>query len=108
RANAIYLCMAGNASTYELKAMYKRLAKVELEHASIVCKVMKIDMPDSMKESCSEEDVENFKSTIELEEHASELYHQFAKDSTEESLRKLFAALAIAEEKHIKLIKNYL
>ncbi|MFC1608931.1 ferritin family protein [Patescibacteria group bacterium] len=108
RANAIYLCMAGNASTYELKSMYKRLAKVELEHASLVCKIMKIEMPESEEESCSEEDVENFKATIELEEHASSLYHRFAKDSTEEPFKRMFAALAIAEEKHIELIKNYL
>lgn len=108
KANAIYLCMAGNADTYELKAMYKRLAKVELEHANVVCKIMKIGVPSIMEEECSEDDVENFKRTIELEEHASDLYHQFAKDSVEELLKKMFSALAITEEGHIKLIKNYL
>jgi rubrerythrin len=100
--------MAGKAKTYEIKAMYKRLAKVELEHAVIVTKLLKTDRPEIGTETCSEEEVENFKKTIELEENASNLYVQFTKDVTEENIRILFTALMQAEEDHIELIKNYL
>ncbi len=108
RANAIYLCMAGKAISYEIEKMYKRLAKVELEHATIVTKFLKIEMPQSLVEQCSDEDVENFKKTIELEEHAAGLYLKFARESEEQKIKIFFTALAKVENEHIELIKNYL
>lgn len=107
-ANAIYLCMAGKAKAYEIKAMYKRLAKVELEHANIACKLMKISLPAAGSETCSDEDVANFTETIKLEENASSLYAQFAKDATEQEIKILFTALMQVEADHIELIKNYI
>jgi rubrerythrin len=107
-ANAIYLCMAGKAKTYEVKAMYKRLAKVELEHANIACKLMKISLPEALTESCNDEDVENFAETIKLEENATSLYVRFTKEAAEKNIRIFFTALSQVEADHIKLIKNYL
>ena len=107
-ANAIYTCMAGKAATYEINKMYKRLAKVELEHAVICTKLLQIPMPEIAAELCSDEDVENFQKTIELEEHASSLYAEFAKSSTETHVKIMFTALNQVESDHIKLIKNYL
>lgn len=108
RANAIYTCMAGKALTLEISKMYKRLAKVELEHAVICTKLLGIEMPPIGTELCSDEDVENFQKTIELEEHASGLYADFAKQATERHIKILFTALNQAEKDHIELIKNYL
>jgi len=108
KANAIYLCMADKADAYEVRAMYKRIAKVELEHANIACKLMGIALPKSQVESCNDEDVENFKATVALEEHATSLYANFAKEATEQNIKILFTALAQAEADHINLIKNYL
>jgi rubrerythrin len=107
-ANLIYLCMANKADSYEIKAMYKRLAKVELEHAVIVCKIMDIALPKAGPQTCVEDKVKNFERTIELEDHAAKLYAGFAKVATETNIRILFTALAQVEEDHIKLIKNYL
>ena len=107
-ANAIYLCMTGKAKSYEIKAMYKRLAKVELEHANIVCKLMKISLPGVSSELCSDEDVENLNETVRLEESASTLYIRFAQEATEQEIKILFTALTQVEADHIKLIKNYL
>ena len=64
KAVANYNCMAGKAKTYEIKAMYKRLAKVELEHAVIVTKLLGTDKPVIGIETCSDEDVENFKRVL--------------------------------------------
>jgi rubrerythrin len=108
KANAIYLCMAGKAKEYKIRAMYKRLAKVELEHAVIVTKLMGMDMPAIAPESCSDEEVKNFTRTIELEDHATMLYKQFLSEATEDNIRKLFGALSQVEQGHIELIKNYL
>lgn len=107
-ANAIYLCMAGKAKSYEIKAMYKRLAKVELEHANIACKLMKISLPNINPELCSDEEVANFAETIRLEENATELYGKFAQEATEQLIKIFFTALMQVEADHIKLIKNYL
>lgn len=108
KAKEIYLCMAGKAKSYEIEAMYKRLSKVELEHANIACKILKIEMAQASPEGCSDEDIENFKKTIELEAHAAGLYHKFAVQAPEQPIKMMFTALAQAEEDHIKLIKNYL
>ena len=108
RANAIYLCMAENADTYEIKAMYKRLALVESEHANIVRKFLKIELSEHGMETCSTEDVENFQKTIELEDHAQDIYAKFAKEAVEKPLKIFFTALTQAEQDHIELIKNYL
>ncbi|MFA5961744.1 MAG: ferritin family protein [Parcubacteria group bacterium] len=107
RANAIYLCMAGQAKDYPIIKMYKRLAKVELEHAIIVTKLLKMAMPEIKPEECSSEDVENFKKTIELEDHAVELYKKFAGEAQEVNIRKFFGAIMQAEMGHIELIKNF-
>ncbi|PIR73543.1 MAG: hypothetical protein COU40_02275 [Candidatus Moranbacteria bacterium CG10_big_fil_rev_8_21_14_0_10_35_21] len=108
KANSLYLCMASKAKSYEIKAMYKRLAKVELEHAIIATKFLKIERPGIDAESCSEEEIENFNKTIELEDHATKLYAGFAKTAEDRNIKILFTALAQVEEDHIKLIKNYL
>lgn len=108
RANALYLCMAGKTKTYEIKALYKRLAKIELEHAVICTKLLKIEMPTTKTEICSDEDRENFQKTVELEDHASGLYARFAKEAEETPVRIMFTALNQAELDHIELIKNYL
>jgi len=106
-ANAIYTCMAGKAATYEISKMYKRLAKIELEHAVICTKLLGIEMPPAGSELCGDTDSENFQKTIELEDHASELYTEFAKNSEEAHIKILFTALNQAEQDHIELIKNY-
>jgi rubrerythrin len=108
KANAIYLCMAGKAGSYEVKAMYKRLAKVELEHASVACKLMGCDLPQQLSETCSDRDTENFVKTVQLEEDATNIYVQFAKECEEKNLKIFFTALSQVEADHIKLIKNYL
>jgi rubrerythrin len=52
--------------------------------------------------------LENFKRTIELEDHAVELYRKFAGEAGEAHIRKFFGAIMQAEIGHIELIKNYL
>jgi len=107
-AHALYFCMANKAEKYEIKAMYKRLAKVELEHAIIVTKLLDIARPVVKEELCSDDLVENFKKTIELEDSATNLYVRFAKEATEQNVKIFFTVLAQVERGHIELIKNYL
>jgi rubrerythrin len=108
KATAIYACMAGKSKEYGIMKMYKRLSKVELEHAIIVTKLLGIPMPEIVPETCSDGDFENFKKTIELEDHATMLYKKFAGISAEDHIRKFFGALMQVEAGHIELIKKYL
>jgi len=108
RATAIYLCMTRKANSYEVMKMFKRLAKVELEHAVICTKLLKIEMSENISESCAETDVENFQKTFELEDHAANLYREFAKSSPEQHIKIMFTALNQVEQDHIILVKNYL
>lgn len=107
RAVAIYNCMAGRAKAYEIKAMYKRLTKVEMEHAVIVTKILQSARPEIGEEVCADEDQENFKKTISLEENATNLYKQFMQEAEEQNIKTLFTALSQVESDHIELIKNY-
>lgn len=107
-ANSIYLCMAGKAATYEVKAMYKRIAKVELEHAVIVTKILGISLPEITPKTCADTAAENYQRTIELEDHAAVLYKKFAAEASEANLRKFFGALSQVEAGHEELIKSYL
>jgi rubrerythrin len=108
KASAIYTCMAGKAKEYKIIKMYKRLAKIELEHAIIVTKLLGITLPETEGQPCSEDDAENFQKTVELEDHAVELYRKFTGESTEAHIRKFFGALMQVEQGHIDLIKNLL
>jgi rubrerythrin len=107
-ATSIYQCMATKATSYEIKAMYKRLAKIELEHAVIVTKLLKIERPEVLTISCPDSEAENFKETIVLEDNASKLYVQFAREATEAPVKKFFGALTLVEREHLELIKGYL
>jgi rubrerythrin len=107
-ATAIYLCMADKAEKYEIKAMYKQLAKVEREHAVIATKFLGMLRPEEKEETCSEDMAENFKRTIDLEDNATKLYARFAREATERNIKIFFTALAQVEAGHIELIKNYL
>lgn len=106
KATAIYTCMAGKSPEYKIQKMYKRLAKVELEHAIIATKLLDIKMPEISPEICGDVDSENFLKTIELEDHASTLYKKFVGEATEDHIRKFFGALMQVEAGHIELIKN--
>ena len=108
KASAIYTCMAGKAKTYEVKAMFKRLAKVELEHAVIATKIMGTPAPVVVPQNCADADAENFKETVKLEKHATEVYAKFLQEATETNIRILFNALNQVEADHIKLMENYL
>jgi rubrerythrin len=108
KATAIYNCMSQKSQNYWQKAMYKRLAKVELEHAVIVTKLLNIDRSEIREENCSEDILENFKKTIKLEEDATILYKKFTQEAEEEKIKIFFTALAQVENDHIELIKNFI
>jgi rubrerythrin len=108
KATALYNCMSDKAEKYEIRAMYKRLAKVEQQHAMVVTQLLGMATPEIDSENCSDDLAENFRKTIELEDTATNLYVRFAKEATEKNVRIFFTALSQVERGHIELIKNYI
>lgn len=102
-----YLCAAGSAKgkDNELEGMFKRLAKVEREHASLLSKLLRIKVPEIINEplECLEEELKNISESKARETNAVAHYTQFLAEATEERVRTVFAALVAVEKTHLEL-----
>lgn len=107
-ASGIYSCMADYADSYEVQAMYKDLAKVEREHSYIIAKMLGYERSEISPQICSEDDLENFKKTLELEDNAVQKYNCFAKEAEERAVKIFFTALTQVEQGHSELVRSYL
>ncbi len=89
----------------ELQGIFKYLSKVEAEHASVVKKILKCDMPQPEKgrEVATDDDGENLRTAHERETAAAALYKKFAEESVEPRVKKVFAVLSDVESDHLDL-----
>lgn len=89
----------------ELQGIFKYLSKVEAEHASVVRKILKCDMPqpEKGKEVATDDDRENLRTAHERERVAAALYKKFAEEAMEPRVKKVFAALSEIESDHLDL-----
>ncbi len=100
-----YFCAARKASNEADQVMFKRLAKVEREHADTIVKLLKIDGPDisKNKDECSKENSNNLRESNERETNAIQHYTQFLALATEERVREVFSAIIEIEKDHLSL-----
>lgn len=102
-----YLCAAGatKGKDNELEGMFKRLAKVEREHASLLSKLLGTKTPEIINEplECSEAELKNLSESKTRETNAIEHYTQFLSEATEDHVRTVFAALIAVERTHLQL-----
>ncbi|MCK4927569.1 MAG: ferritin [Candidatus Aenigmarchaeota archaeon] len=98
-----YFCAAKKAKNVTDSTMFKRLAKVEAEHASTIAKMLKVTNPEISrdKDICSVED--NFKESHEREDNAIRRYAQFMSEASEPKVIMLFKALVEIEKDHLSL-----
>jgi rubrerythrin len=68
-----------------------------MEHATIVTKLLGKDAPVIKEQECSNDLKVNLEQTVKLENDASMLYKQFARQAMEERIRIFFAALTQVE-----------
>ena len=106
RSNArFYLGMAQRKDNDLLRSAYKRLAKIETEHAEVFCKLAKLDLPADI--GTPGETTGSWATDIEesltRENRASELYGQFAGRATNERLKEVWNAVSAVEADHITL-----
>lgn len=89
----------------ELQGIFKYLSKVEAEHASVVRKILKCDMPQPEKgmEVAADDDRVNLGTAHERERAAAALYNKFAEEAMEPRVKRVFAALSEIESDHLAL-----
>lgn len=88
-----------------LQGIFKYLSKVEAEHASVIRKILKCELPQPEREEslASGDDRKNLMTAHAREVAASALYKKFAGDAPEPRVRRVFTALSEIESDHIEI-----
>ena len=84
-------------------AKFKALKKIEFEHASAICKFLKISPPSLPAILCSDAPQGNTKEGWCREKRAIESYSQFKREASEPRLKEFFGALVEIETDHLNL-----
>ena len=105
RNAAFYMCASDCAQDPVAKAMFKALWRTEAEHASLICKILKVPKPEIMPDdkACLRDPKANFGAAHGREERAVAFYSQSAKEATEDRVKEVFTALTEVETYHIAL-----
>jgi rubrerythrin len=100
-----YFCAAEKADNVVDATMFKRLGKVESEHASTIVKELKRSAPDISKDKdmCSDINVENLEESNQRETNAINHYSQFLSEATEDRIKEIFTSLIEIETDHLSL-----
>lgn len=99
-----YACAAQKTKDEREAAIFKRLGKIEAEHAEALAEV--IDIPEKeipSYDKCSEEAINNYQEAHQREERAIKSYSQFASEAEEPIIEELFRAIVEIEKDHLDL-----
>ncbi|MEW6386735.1 MAG: ferritin family protein [Thermodesulfobacteriota bacterium] len=105
-ANAGFYFCASNCSPEPVsQAMFKALAKAESEHASLICKLLKVAKPEIKpdEKACRKDPKANFAESHGRETRAVAFYKQAADEAVEDRVKEVFTALSEIESYHIAL-----
>jgi rubrerythrin len=102
---AFYMCASDCAQDSVAKAMFKALWRTEAEHASLICKILKVPKPEIKPDdkACLKDPKANFAAAHGREERAVAFYAQSAQEASEDRVKEVFAALTEVETYHIAL-----
>ena len=86
--------------------MFKRLSKVELEHAELISEALGIENPkiEFSDTGCFEQSPENIEDAKKREERATALYAKAVKEATEPRVKEIFTALSEVEADHLEIL----
>lgn len=103
-----YKAASGKSNDVYVSSMFKGLSKVEREHASVICKQLRIEKPDSTAglNEAFDSDQENMEEADRRERNAVKFYGQASGQAVEEDVKELFKALVKIESDHISLIET--
>ena len=102
-----YKAVSERSKDVYVSSMFKGLSKVEREHASAICKHLKIEKPDSKAglDKAVDSDRENIEEANRREKRAVKFYTGARNQATEEEIKEFFKALMEIESDHIILTK---
>jgi rubrerythrin len=96
-----YFCASKKSEDEYGRLLFKALAKVEAEHASIWKKVLKLnDVPEG-NDTCSDTNKENLEESHARETRAIEFYAKAAGEAENERIKEIFKALVEIEKDHL-------
>ncbi|AGL03578.1 ferritin family protein [Desulfoscipio gibsoniae] len=102
-----YKCCADKSENIFNQAIFKRLAKQEMEHAEVLARMMGEEMPGFTQESCPDNDKEKFEEAHLREHRAIKYYLQSAAQGQDSRVREIFRALAEIETEHLQISNVY-
>ncbi len=93
------------ADNPKLASAYKRLAKIELEHAELFCKLAGVPLPSDIQDPAdvTADWCSNIEESINREQQASRFYAKVSSRATNERIKEVFAAVRDIEDDHINL-----
>ncbi len=102
---SFYLCASKCSPDPVSQAMFKALSKAESEHASVLCKILKVAKPEIKpdEKACQRDPKANFAESHEREKRAVAFYSQAAAEAVEDRVKEVFTALTEIESYHIAL-----
>ncbi len=100
-----YKAVSERSKDVYVSSMFKGLSKVEREHASAICKHLKIEKPDSKVglDKAVDSDGANIEEANRREKRAVKFYGEARGQAPEEEIRDFFKALMEVESDHIIL-----
>ncbi|WP_432821950.1 ferritin family protein [Trichloromonas sp.] len=103
--STFYRGAAQVADNEEGQALFSALAKVEAEHASVLCKILGVPKPEELFEpgECSPSHKENLAESHKREGRAVQLYTRFLDEATEERVKLVLGAFIEIESDHLGL-----
>ena len=102
-----YKAVSERSKDVYVSSMFKGLSKVEREHASAICKHLKIEKPDSKAglDKAVDSDRANIEEANRREKRAVKFYTEARNQAPEEEIKEFFKALMEIESDHIVLTK---
>lgn len=103
-----YKCATEMTDNREGRQMFRALAKIESEHASLLAKILDIEKPSVSldKIACYPSYQENLMDAQQRETKAINEYSKFYKESKEPRIKEVFQALVQIESDHLQLAKD--
>jgi len=100
-----YKAVSEKSKDVYVSSMFKGLSKVEREHASAICKHLRIEKPDSTtgSDKAVDSDQANMEEANRREKNAVKFYGQAGNQAAEEEIKEFFKALMQIEADHIIL-----
>ncbi len=99
-----YNCAYEKTENEDDAAIFKRLRKIEAEHAELLAEIIDVpekEIPDY--EECSEDAEENYKDAHDREDRAIKSYSKFAKEAENPKVKEVFEAIVEIESDHLDL-----